>query len=148
MLVRFFEDKDAEELSVLIKTTLVTSNSEDYSDKAIRVLCDAYSPDKLVVQSKKADVFVASQNGKLIGTISLDEDLITVMFVLPEYQKKGIGRELLEYVEQQAKKKGIKFLKVRASLTAYKFYEKNGYSKIKNSVHKLIGPLVWMEKEL
>lgn len=146
MRIRKFLKSDAKELSELMRETVVKSNSKDYSKEAIKCLCDAYSEEKLMKDSKKMDIFVAAKNSKLLGTISLDEDKISRMFVLPEYQGQKIGSKLIKYVEQFAKKKGITVLCVRSSLTAYGFYQKLGYQKTRKASNKFIGPIIWMKK--
>ena len=61
-------------------------------------------PEKLAVAMKHSDsVFSAWDNGKLIGLINaLDDGVMTVyvhfLLVNPEYQGKGIGKELLRLI--------------------------------------------------
>jgi len=76
--------------------------------------------------------------GYLIGSIGNAEDYrkinkiaeIDNMFVLSEYQNKGIGKSLIKRFFEWAKEKGIKRVKVVASAEntkAINFYEKNKF---------------------
>ena len=146
MTIRKFLQSDAEELSALMKETVIKSNSKDYSKTAVRNLIDEYTPERLIKDSEKMDIFVASEKFKLLGTISLIDNRISIMFVLPKVQGKKIGSKLIKHVETFAKKEGKATLKVRSSLTAYGFYQKLGYQKTRRASNKFVGPIIWMKK--
>ncbi|MCS7365719.1 MAG: GNAT family N-acetyltransferase [archaeon GB-1867-035] len=64
---------------------------------------------------KKLPAFVAVTDGNIIGFISYydlneEELLIVAIGVLPEYQRKGIGRTLLLTVEEKARKTSCFYL--------------------------------------
>lgn len=148
MKIRLFQYKDADELSKLIGKTVVESNSEDYSKKAITVLVEHFSPKNLIKFSKKKDILVAIEKNKIVGTITLDSNKISAMFVLPNQQGKGVGRKLIKRLEKLAQQKGLELLRVRSSLTAFEFYKKMGYIKTRRASNKFIGPIIWLKKEI
>lgn len=50
--------------------------------------------------------------------------------VLPEFQGKGIGKELMHYLEVNAKNDSVSFVRLNSAdyhLEAHKFYESIGY---------------------
>ena len=56
---------------------------------------------------------------------------ILALAVLPQSQGKGIGKTLLEGLEQEAEKRGYKFIRLNSAdhrLGAHAFYEKVGYT--------------------
>ena len=56
---------------------------------------------------------------------------ILALAVLPQRQGKGIGKALLEGLEQEAKKRGYNFIRLNSAdhrLGAHAFYEKVGYT--------------------
>jgi len=55
------------------------------------------------------------------------------MFVNPKHHKKGIGRKLIENIEEIAKSKGRRKLKVGSTIFAEKFYQKLGYKRKKKA---------------
>ena len=55
------------------------------------------------------------------------------IFVLPEYQGKGIGRKIIETLEQDEYFLRAKRVEIPASITATPFYLKMGYT-YKNGV--------------
>ncbi|WJI42044.1 GNAT family N-acetyltransferase [Mesorhizobium opportunistum] len=66
----------------------------------------------------KRDVFVATIAGRIVGTASLDGEVIRTVFVAPDVQGQGVGRRLMAESELAARKGGMKLLTVSSSLTA------------------------------
>ena len=84
------------------------------------------------------EVFVAERNGKEIGFIVLNmgvsDDNIDNVVVAKKEQGKGIGRALVEYVEELARSRGFSVLKTDTTENAlgipwkaYGFWKKMGY---------------------
>ena len=71
---------------------------------------------------------------KIVGglmLVPLDNQAIRMMqvAVAPEYQGKGIGRDLVSYAEKRAKKAGYSKLVMHAMLSVVNFYEKLGFTQ-------------------
>ncbi|MBD3281105.1 GNAT family N-acetyltransferase [Candidatus Dojkabacteria bacterium] len=101
---------------------------------------------------KNFDVFIKEKNGYLILVYLDDQPVgfaefrplpkklrdsnekieITSLFVCPQYQKKGVGKSLIEYVKKFAKKTNRDRVVLYSGLElteAHKFYEKTGFTK-------------------
>ena len=63
-----------------------------------------------------------------VGTITIKENDICRLFVLPEFQGKGYGRELLDFAENEISKTYEEIL-LDASLPAKRIYLKRGYKE-------------------
>ena len=68
---------------------------------------------------------------------------ILALAVLPQRQRKGIGKALLEGLEQETKRRGYEFIRLNSAdhrLGAHAFYEKVGYTcdKVQKRFIKLI----------
>jgi len=62
-----------------------------------------------------------------------DEYYIFVLAVLPEYQGKGLGSQLIQFAEDTARKKKFKKVSLLVSAqneNAIRFYEKHGFKKV------------------
>jgi N-acetylglutamate synthase-like GNAT family acetyltransferase len=95
-----------------------------------------------------------NEKDEVVGVVKLyekDADVghISHLAVAPEYQRKGIGRLLLETVEQRARARGFHTLGTMARATAPGYFEKYGF-RIVGMPTPHIGTthFVWMEKEL
>ncbi|MCK4952808.1 GNAT family N-acetyltransferase [Candidatus Bathyarchaeota archaeon] len=148
MEIRRFKPEDAEEISYLISTTLREINVKDYPLRIIENVERKHLPSKLIEKSKYRDVFVAEESGEILGTISVEGDVVFSVFIKSNYQRKGIGRKMIEYIENNTKDKGIKTLRVSSSTTSFEFYKKLGYRKIKSCTHKLYGETILMSKTI
>ncbi len=61
------------------------------------------------------------------GAIDLHSGQIDGIFVLPDFMSKGIGRQLLAYLENMAVAAGLDQLVLNSTLNAAPFYRKCGY---------------------
>lgn len=140
MEIRKFRDEDAEELSVMINRTIERTNSKDYTDEEIERLLMINTPEILKSDARDMSVYIAEENSKIVGTISLayyvthDQFDIERQFgevrrnyVSPNHQGRGIGRQLYGALEKEATEQRMIFLEAGASLTAVDFYKKMGF---------------------
>jgi ribosomal protein S18 acetylase RimI-like enzyme len=86
--------------------------------------------------SKLANVFFATLDNKDIGIVAfyINSDrrtaFITVIGVLPDCQGKGIGKFLLDLVQDYAIEKDLSCLELevdKVNTSAIRFYQKNGF---------------------
>ncbi|MFA6105394.1 MAG: GNAT family N-acetyltransferase [Patescibacteria group bacterium] len=109
----------------------------------IKFLCSGASAVKILKKSKERNYKVAVLGNKIVGVICLteNENRIRQFFVDPLHQGKGVGRELINFIEKEAKKLKLKYLQVHSSLFAVLFYKHFGYKKIRKLIiHKNNGP--------
>lgn len=144
--VREFRKKDAEACSKIISETIaysgvLTKREQEHIKKRT-------TPKELIKKMKKREHFVCEKKEKIIGASILNKNEIRNMYVLPEFQKKGIGSLILKKIEKEAKKNKIKKLFLYTHPKASKFYLKNKFEVIKRFKDKNNLPVVYMEKEL
>lgn len=134
MNIRKFKKKDAEEVSALIIKTLRTTNIKDYSSEYIENDVKAFQPKDIIKRAGWTHFYVVCDGDKIVGCGAIgpywgkkDESSLFTIFVLPEYQGKGIGRKIVETLEQDAYFLSAKRIEIPASITATPFYIKMGY---------------------
>jgi len=130
MRIRRFIPEDAIQASNLVKKGWL-ANSSYYSHESIKEQIEANSPENLIKKSKKVNYFVIAQKDKILGIGGYDKNKVHTFFVDPEYQRKSIGRKILQKVLSEAKKKHIKQLDAWSTFYAEKFYSSFGFKKIK-----------------
>ena len=135
MIIRKFKNEDSVELSEVIAETLRTTNSKDYSPEFIEKEILFFTPKKLIERATWVHFYVVCEDEKIIGCGGIgaywgkeDESSLFTIFVLPEYQGKGIGRKIIETLEQDEYFLRAKRIEIPASITAVGFYKKMGYS--------------------
>lgn len=135
MIIEKFQESQAEDVSKLIKRNLLEITSKYYTSDYVLSLVDNFSPTQILEKARTQHIFVAIEDAKVIGTGSLTNYgnsetpsyYGTAIFVAPEFQKKGIGRQIMQKVEAKAVEMGAGKITVRAARNARIFYENLGY---------------------
>ena len=102
-MIRHMMEKDIVAVQQIIRTTW----KDTYTDLLPEVvqtkfLDSAYSTPMVLKRMEKTAVLIAEQHGVPVGflnTTHVDEDgdsELTALYILPEYQRQGIGLELFE----------------------------------------------------
>lgn len=143
MTIRNFKNEDSTELADVIAATLRTTNIKDYSPEYIENDISFLTAEKLIERSEWTHIYVVCDGNKIVGCGAIgpywgkeDESSLFTIFVLPEYQGKGIGRKIIETLENDEYFLRAKRIEVPASITAVGFYRKMGY-EYKNGEAKL-----------
>ena len=123
---------DAPAMSALIRQTVTASNAADYSAELIAHLLEEFAPEPVARRMDGRDVFVLCKGDDVIGTVSLGlaAGKLHSMFVHPDMQKQGYGRQLVAHLEGHAVVRGFEEIKVSSSLTAQGFYTRLGYESL------------------
>jgi GNAT superfamily N-acetyltransferase len=77
-------------------------------------------------------VYVATLDGQVVATGSLDRHTVRSVFVDPVYQGRGIGSLLMATVESVARQTGVERLLVPSSITAEGFYRSLGFVHVRD----------------
>lgn len=124
----------------MIARTLEISNSRDYPLEYIDANIASHSPEVLIERAKEGHMYVVCDASHIIGCGaiagywgSMTESILLTIFVLPEYQRKGIGSVIIRTLEQDEYFLRAKRIEIPASVTAVEFYRKMGYN-YKNGV--------------
>lgn len=136
--VRRIEAGDAEAVSEIICRNLIEVNSRNYTPQEINRYLEHFTPETIMRLPGERNMLVAEGTEGVVGTASLGtfgevEDnnwTVFTVFVKTDCHGRGIGRILMDEVEELARSKGITELIVPSGLTARNFYKKLGYSEL------------------
>lgn len=134
MLIRQLEVRDIYAVCDIIAYTLRKVNIRDYSSQYIEDLIKSHSPEIILDRMNWAHMYVACDKDRAIGCGaiapycgSLTESIMLTIFVLPEYQGRGIGKRILNTLEADIFFKRAERVEIPSSITACGFYRKLGY---------------------
>ncbi len=138
--VRRFQNSDANEVTALIIKTLRITNSKDYSSEYIENDVRKFTPEGVIKRAAWTHFYVICDETLIVGCGAIgpywdkeDESSFFNIFVLPEYQGKGVGRKIIEALEKDEYYLRAKRIEIPSSITACEFYKKMGYT-YKNGV--------------
>lgn len=143
--IRRAQHGDAQAISRIVIAALRESNSLDYPAEVIAQLEQSFSPTAVSALLDSRVVFVAAKQNDLLGTASLDGEVVRTVFVAPIHHGTGIGRQLMKAIHTAAIRAGVTALRVPSSITAQGFYARLGYRKLRDEFHGVERTIV-MEK--
>ncbi len=74
-------------------------------------------------------VFVAEKDGEIVGVLRGRKEKLQSLFVRGDLHRQGIGRKLVEKLEQYCAGHGEKEVRLMSTLFAVPFYQAMGYKK-------------------
>ena len=95
--------------------------------------CNAWAPEDIDLkiwhdQRSQQPTYVAIYHERPVGFIDMDEaGYINMLYVHPDFQKKGVASYLFAYIASVAKDNKISNLSVNASITALPIFQKWGF---------------------
>ena len=141
MEIRRFREADAQEVSALIAKTLRTTNIRDYSSEFIENEVKVLTPEYIAWRASWTHFYVVYDEARIVGCGAIGpywgsetESSLFTIFVLPEAQGRGIGRQIMHTLEQDEFALRASRIEIPASITACEFYRKFGYD-YKNGVN-------------
>lgn len=131
MKIRKAKLSDARKVSSMRKKTIEKILIKYHKKEMINELLKKNSLKFLRPKIKERDMFCLLDGNSLLGTIDLEDNKIGGLFIKYNQLRKGYGKKLMDFIEDYAKKKGIKKVKLYPTKNAMKFYKKLGYKVTK-----------------
>ena len=128
--MRIFRSADLEAVYRLIRTTIESSYVSVYPPRAVQFFKDHHTRDRLLERHAKGEVVVVERDGDLVATGAIVGDHIMAVFVRPQDQRHGLGRRVMNALEDCARAAGRPSAHIDVSLTSRRFYESRGYERM------------------
>ncbi|AFZ26222.1 acetyltransferase, N-acetylglutamate synthase [Cylindrospermum stagnale PCC 7417] len=141
MKVRTYEIGDTQEIIKLFYNTVHGVNIRDYTKEQV----DAWAPANIDIEVWMRSLssnftYVAEKDGKIIGFGNLEDNgHIDRFFCHQDFQRRGVGTQLLANIESKARDLGIKQLFTEASITAKPFFASKKFIVVKKQEVELRG---------
>lgn len=127
---------DRETVHRLAQETISAIYPRYYPRGAVDFFLNHHHPEAIRRDIEKGLVYLATdENDVPVGTVTLRENEILRLFVLPQFQGKGYGKMLLDFAENRVAKQFDTVI-VDASLPAKSLYLKRGYRE--TAYHRLL----------
>lgn len=140
MEIKEYEEKYAKEMSEIILSNLYTITIKDHGQEVVDRISRHFTEEEIKKNfPKRIKCFVAVDGDKVLATASLDKVngmygvqaenkyVILTVFTHLEYQKRGIGKALIQKIDEYAEEIGADEVIIPASVYGLEFYRKLGY---------------------
>ncbi len=131
--IRDFQSADAAALKSLIHRTIATCYPGHYCAEAVRFFLNYHDEEAICRDASEGCTVILERAGKIVGTGMLVADEIKRVFVEPAAQGLGMGRRIMQYLEDRARSSGVATVKLDASLPAKAFYDRLGYATVEKT---------------
>jgi len=131
-----FTNEYAAAVSDIVVRNLLEVNTADYPLEEMQAVARNFTPKAIEGFARWRQIYVALVADKPVGTASVTKvpeggaRYVLTVFILPEYQGRGVGGALMAKVEEYAKQAGTTRLIVPSGITACDFYRKLGFDYI------------------
>jgi GNAT superfamily N-acetyltransferase len=125
--------EDARRIGLLRRRTLKEVNKYDYPKVFLDFLINKYSTKNIIHRMGEMEMFCAWDGKTLVGTIDLEKtadskrNKVKGLFVKSSDVGKGVGTQLMDFIENYARSKGIRKIRLYSTKFAFNFYKKRGY---------------------
>lgn len=136
--IRDYDDADAPTVGRLIAATYAEFNLAFASPEQLALFLGPFQHAESIEPAHQAAVarvlrsemvFVADVDGVIAGVLRGRLDRLASLFVHRDYQRRGIGRRLVERFEDECRRRGATVIRVAATEYAVPFYEVMGYKR-------------------
>ena len=128
MEIKTAEKNDLSTVRQIVRDTISAVYPHYYPKGAVDFFLAHHCDENIMKDISSGDVFVlCDDSGKSVGTVTTAGNELNRLFVLPEYQGRGFGRELLNFAENRIF--GVyERIVIDASLPAKPIYLGRGYT--------------------
>lgn len=116
-------------------STIKTIYPHYYPKGAVEFFLEHHSKLNISNDIDMNKVYLCSDDNNFVGTVTVNANEILRLFVLPEFQGRGFGREMLDFAEKLILSR-FSEIKLAASLPAKMIYLKRNYKEKESKIIK------------
>ena len=130
MSIKLAQEFDFDIVKKITHKTIKEIYPHYYSSGAVVFFLNHHNDENIMNDISNHNVFLCyNSEQNAVGTVTIKKNEICRLFVLPQYQGNGYGRELADYAETTIAKHYDEII-LDASLSAKSIYLKRGYQEI------------------
>ncbi len=130
MVIRDIQASDLAEVARLFYETVHHINAQDYSPEQLKAWApEIYDQAYWQERFQQYQVYIAEEQGQVVGFAEFEPTgHIDCFYVHHQWQRCGVGSQLITQIEADARKQNLARLFADVSITARPFFEHHGFS--------------------
>ena len=129
-MIRIAKMTDLEKVLQITRSTIAEVYSHYYAEGVVDFFLQHHSRENVLSDIEKSIVWLLEIDDCPVGTVTIKENAVNRLFVLPEYQSRGYGSQLMDFAETKIAEK-FSHVHIDSSLAAKEMYLKRGYKETK-----------------
>lgn len=129
-MIRIAEMSNSESVLQITKDTISEIYSHYYAEGVVQFFLEHHCRENVLSDIKNGIVWLLEEDGCIVGAVTIKENAVNRLFVLPEYQSCGYGSQLMDFAEAKISEK-YNYVHIDSSLAAKEMYLKRGYKEKK-----------------
>ncbi len=97
------------------------------TDEQAATWANVMTPSRMKKKFAELDVWLAEEDGQLVGWVGVAGDRVDGMYVEPAFARRGVGARMLDFAGRQIAAKGFDVARLEASWNAEDWYVRRGY---------------------
>lgn len=127
------QSDDLETVRDITRTTINVIYPRYYPTGAVQFFLAYHSDEHIMADISDGKVFLLYVEEKPAGTVTISDNNINRLFVLPMFQHKGYGKKLLDFAEKKILE-SYDCVQIDASFPAKRIYLKRGYKEVEYNI--------------
>ncbi len=129
-MIRLAEMTDLESVLQIIHDTISDIYFHYYAKGVVNFFLTHHRRENVLSDIENGIVWLSEENECIVGTVTIKENVVNRLFILPEYQSRGYGSQLMDFAEAKIAEK-FSHIHIDSSLAAKEMYLKRGYQEKK-----------------
>ena len=135
MTICLAHNDQADIVKEIVDQTIREVYPKYYPEEVVQFFLEWHSLAHIKKDVTEGRVWFVLQDGKIVGTGTIDGNTITRVYVLPECQGTGAGSAMMEHLEQEIFKT-YDTVEIESSLPAVRFYIRRHYVPFEHMEHQ------------
>ena len=127
-MIRLAKDTDLNTVLQITKDTISEIYPKYYAKGVVDFFLKHHKQDNVLEDIKNGRVWLLEDEGEFAGTVTIKENAVNRLFVLPEFQLHGFGSQLMDFAERKIAEDYSR-IHIDSSLAAKDMYLKRGYKE-------------------
>lgn len=129
-MIRIALISDLESVLQITHDTISEIYAHYYAGGVVDFFLKHHSRDNVISDIENGIVWLLEKEGCTVGTVTIKENAVYRLFILPGYQSRGYGSQLMDFAETKIAEQ-FSYVHIDSSLAAKEMYLKRGYHEKK-----------------